>query len=150
MLHMLTCTAGLQQTAVGPLLTITAALCAPTAQLLGLLQIHQPGAALQASFVTTWMEPQAEELISESLNVNYVDTEEVRCVQLGWCVAPTSLSAGSAARVAALCPSKLLAASSAAQLSNATAPHAGPAELCSLLPVPPPLQYPSSTEIHNR
>ncbi|PRW57374.1 Glutamate decarboxylase [Chlorella sorokiniana] len=29
-----------------------------------------------ASFVTTWMEPQAEELIKESVNVNYVDTEE--------------------------------------------------------------------------
>lgn len=31
---------------------------------------------LQASFVTTWMEPDAERLISESLNVNFVDTEE--------------------------------------------------------------------------
>lgn len=29
-----------------------------------------------ASFVTTWMEPEAEKLILESLNVNYVDTEE--------------------------------------------------------------------------
>lgn len=33
----------------------------------------------QASFVTTWMEPQAEELIKESVNVNYVDTEEASC-----------------------------------------------------------------------
>lgn len=52
--------------------------------------INPVGASLQASFVTTWMEPQAEELISESLNVNYVDTEEVRCVQWGWCVASMS------------------------------------------------------------
>ncbi|KAL4421163.1 hypothetical protein ABPG77_000798, partial [Micractinium sp. CCAP 211/92] len=29
-----------------------------------------------ASFVTTWMEPEAEKLIAESLNVNYVDTDE--------------------------------------------------------------------------
>lgn len=32
-----------------------------------------------ASFVTTWMEPEAEKLIMESLDVNYVNTEEV-----GW------------------------------------------------------------------
>ncbi|EFN55834.1 hypothetical protein CHLNCDRAFT_35292 [Chlorella variabilis] len=29
-----------------------------------------------ASFVTTWMEPEAEKLIHDSLNVNYVDTDE--------------------------------------------------------------------------
>lgn len=29
-----------------------------------------------ASFVTTWMEPEAEKLMMESLDVNYVDTEE--------------------------------------------------------------------------
>ena len=29
-----------------------------------------------ASFVTTWMEPQAQELIMDSLNINFVDTDE--------------------------------------------------------------------------
>lgn len=29
-----------------------------------------------ASFVTTWMEPEAEKLIQESANVNYVDAEQ--------------------------------------------------------------------------
>ena len=29
-----------------------------------------------ASFVTTWMEPEAEKLIQESINVNYVDAEQ--------------------------------------------------------------------------
>lgn len=29
-----------------------------------------------ASFVTTWMEPEAEKLIADSINVNYVDAEQ--------------------------------------------------------------------------
>ncbi len=29
-----------------------------------------------ASFVTTWMEPEVEKLIVESMNVNYVDAEQ--------------------------------------------------------------------------
>lgn len=43
-----------------------------------------------ASFVTTWMEPEVEQLMQESLNVNFVDLEEYpssseihnRCVNL--------------------------------------------------------------------
>ena len=36
-----------------------------------------------ASFVTTWMEPECEKLIHDALNVNYVDTMQVRrpCVR---------------------------------------------------------------------
>lgn len=29
-----------------------------------------------ASFVTTWMEPEAKQLMAEALDVNYVDTDE--------------------------------------------------------------------------
>ena len=35
----------------------------------------RPGLNL-ASFVTTWMEPEAERLISENLNVNFIDHDE--------------------------------------------------------------------------
>lgn len=149
LLHMLTCTAGLQQTAVGPLLTITAALCAPTAQLLGLLQMHQPGGCLTAGVVCDHLDG------APGGGADQREPErQLRGHRGGTLRAVGVVCCFHEPQAGYVAPSSLCVFCQAVQPSRHNSTRGNSALrlglLSALLPVPPPLQYPSSTEIHNR